>query len=387
MPIARRLALSLALALAAAAATGCRADPAAPEAAPADVLAPDAAPFTATEVATFAQPWAMAFLPDGRLLVTEKAGTLKLHAIGGATVEVAGVPEVAFGGQGGLGDVVPHPGFAENGLVYLSYAEADPADDDLRGAAIARGRLVEDAAGARLEGVEVIWRQLPKMTGRGHYGHRMLFDAEGALWVSSGDRQHFDPAQDMASNMGKVLRLTDAGQPMPDNPFAADGGVAAEVWSLGHRNPLGFAFAPGGALWVLEHGPAGGDELNLVRRGANYGWPVVSDGDHYDGRAIPDHATRPEFQTAAATWTPVIAPGAIAFYRGSAFPGWDGQLLAAGLASQALVRIAVEGETAREVARYPMGMRLRALAQAPDGTLWLLEDAPEGALLRVEPRG
>src|SRR5690606_30219328 len=193
--------------------------------------------------------------------------------------DVAGVPQVAYGGQGGFGDVVLHPGFADNGLVYLSYAEAGP--DGTRGAAVARARLALDAdGGGTLSGLEVIWRQVPKVSGGGHYGHRIVFDADGMLWITSSERQKFTPAQDMQSNLGKLVRLRDDGSLPPDNPFAADGGVAAEVWSLGHRNALGLAFDAAGRLWEIEMGPRGGDELNLIERGANYGYPIVSNGNH-----------------------------------------------------------------------------------------------------------
>src|SRR5690606_4983462 len=218
-----------------------------------------------------------------RLLVTEKQGHLKLVDVeSGATTDVAGVPAVAYGGQGGLGDVLPHPRFADNGLVYLSYAEAGRGGT--RCAALARATLVVDGDGARLEDLDVIWRQVPKVSGQGHYGHRIAFDRDGKLWLSSSERQKFDPAQDMGSNMGKILRLEDDGRPAAGNPFTDRRGVAREVWSLGHRNVLGIAFDAGGQLWNVEMGPAGGDELNRVERGGNYGYPIVSNGDHYDGR-------------------------------------------------------------------------------------------------------
>ena len=240
-------------------------------------------PFASTAVATFNEPWALAFLPDGSLLVTEKSGVLKHVTLpGGEAREISGVPEVAYAGQGGLGDVVPHPQFAQNGLVYFSYAEDG---DGGRGAAVARARL--DADAGALQDVEVIWRQVPKVSGNGHYAHRIAFGPDGMLWISSGDRQKFDPAQDMTSNMGKLVRLNDDGSVPADNPFADQGEVAAQVWALGLRNPLGIAFDGDGKLWEIEMGPAGGDEFNLIERGGNYGYPIVSNGDHYDGRPIP----------------------------------------------------------------------------------------------------
>jgi hypothetical protein len=253
-------------------------------------------PFTVEPVASFDEPWAMAFLPDGRLLVTEKAGRLLVvDRDGNKSAPISGLPAVDYGGQGGLGDVALHPDFADNRLVYISYVEA--GDDDTRGAAVARGVLELDGNGGTLSGLEVIWRQLPKVTGRGHYGHRLLFDGAGHLFISSGERQKFDPAQDMAGNLGKILRLHDDGSVPKDNPFYDDGGVTAQIWSLGHRNPLGIAFDLDGQLWNVEMGPKGGDELNRVVRGENYGYPIVSNGDHYNGEDIP------RFRRAASWFT------------------------------------------------------------------------------------
>ncbi|HVF34642.1 MAG TPA: PQQ-dependent sugar dehydrogenase, partial [Candidatus Saccharimonadia bacterium] len=320
--------------------------------------APVDAPFVVTELAKFDEPWAMSFLPDGRLLVTEKKGALKLvSAEGKPSGNITGVPAVDYGGQGGFGDVVVHPGFAENGLVYLSYAEAGA--DDTRGAAVARGKLsFDDKGGGSLSGVEVIWRQVAKKSGRGHYGHRIAF-GDGKLWISSGDRQEFDPAQDMQENLGKILRLNEDGSVPSDNPFSEKGGVAAQVWTLGHRNPLGIAFDRDGTLWAVEMGPRGGDELNRIERGSNYGYPIVSNGDHYDGRTIPDHATRPEFNAPEITWTPVISPGGFIIYSGDEFPQWKGNGLIAALSGKALVRVELDGNAAREAERYEMGQRIR----------------------------
>ncbi|MFD0738892.1 PQQ-dependent sugar dehydrogenase [Lysobacter koreensis] len=354
------------------------------------VESPDAAakPFTATEMAKFNEPWAMTFLPDGRALVTEKRGALKLFqpggGKGGVIGDISGVPKVSYGGQGGLGDVLLHPQFARNGLVYLSYAEA--GDDDTRGAAVARAKLTLDAkGGGALSELQVIWRQVPKFDGEGHYGHRLAFGPDGKLWISSGERQEFTPAQDMRANAGKILRLNDDGSLPADNPFAGDGGVAAQVWSLGHRNPLGIAFDARGQLWNTEMGPKGGDELNRVERGANYGYPIVSNGDHYDGRTIPDHATRPEFRAPAVSWTPVISPAGFVIYSGSAFPDWQGDGLIGALSGQALVRVEFDGNGAREAARYDMDERIREVEQGPAGDVWLLEDGKGGRLLRLTP--
>jgi aldose sugar dehydrogenase len=332
-------------------------------------------PFTVTQVADFDIPWAMAFLPDGRMLVTEQRGMLKLYTPGGASVDVRGVPEVSWFGQGGLGDVMLHPDFARNGLVYLSYAEAGEAET--RGAAVARAKLMLGADGGELQTLQVIWRQSPKVDGGGHYSHRIAFGG-GYLWISSGERQKFDPAQDMSTNLGKVLRLNEDGSVPRDNPFADQGGVTAQIWSLGHRNLLGLAFDAQGRLWDVEMGPMGGDELNQVRRGANYGYPVVSNGDHYDGKVIPDHDTRPEFAAPAVWWNPVISPSNLLFYDGREFPQWRGDALISGLSSQSIVRIEFDGDRAREAERYEMGMRVRTIEQGPDGELWILEDGREG---------
>jgi glucose/arabinose dehydrogenase len=321
-------------------------------------------------------PWAIAFLPDGRLLVTEQQrGVLKLVTQDGKSVDISGAPTVSYGGQGGLGDVVLHPDFASNGLVYLSFAEA--GDGENRGAAVARAKLALTGNGGELQNLQVIWRQSPKVDGGGHYSHRIAFGG-GYLWISSGDRQKFDPAQDMNANLGKVLRLNEDGSVPRDNPFADRGGVTAQIWSLGHRNPLGLAFDGQGRLWDVEMGPMGGDELNLVRRGANYGYPIVSNGDHYDGKVIPDHDTRPEFAAPAVWWNPVISPSNLLFYSGNEFPQWRGDAFISGLSSQALIRIEFDGDRAREAERYAMGMRVRSVEQGPDGALWILEDGREG---------
>ncbi|MDH5823080.1 PQQ-dependent sugar dehydrogenase [Luteimonas sp. RD2P54] len=346
-------------------------------------------PFAVEEIARFAEPWAMTFLPDGRLLITEKPGTLKLYDLErDSSGEIGGVPEVAYGGQGGLGDVVLHPDFEDNHMVYISYAEAG---DGGAGAAVARARLVLDGSGGgTLEDLEVIWRQTPKVSGQGHYGHRIAFDREGMLWISSGDRQKFDPAQDMQSTMGKIVRLEDDGSVPADNPFAEQGGATAQIWSLGHRNPLGIAFDAEGRLWNHEMGPKGGDELNLVEKGANYGYPIVSNGEHYDGRPIPDHSTNPDYRAPVISWTPVISPAGFIIYDGEQFPDWRGNGFIGGLSSQSLVRIEFDGRSAREAERFDMGTRIREVEQGPDGAIWLLEDGgrgAEGRLFKLTPAG
>jgi glucose/arabinose dehydrogenase len=347
-------------------------------------------PFTVTTVAELDEPWAMEFLPDGRLLVTEKRGALKLVDVAGggepAIGDVTGVPAVEYGGQGGFGDVVLHPEFESNGFVYVSYAEE--GERGTAGAAVARAKLaLNSAGGGALEGLTVIWRQTPKVDGRGHYGHRIAFGSDGFLYVSSGERQKFTPAQDMSGNLGKIVRLNDDGSVPPDNPFAAQGGVAAQVWSLGHRNPLGLAFDGEGRLWNVEMGPQGGDELNLVRRGANYGYPLVSDGSHYGGRDIPDHDTRPDLAAPAVSWNPVISPSSLLFYSGSEFPQWRGNAFIGGLSSTALIRIELgAGGAAREAQRLRMPARVRAVEQGPDGALWLLEDGRGARLVKLTAR-
>lgn len=347
--------------------------------------------FTITDLATFDTPWALAFVP-GRpdVLVTERGGKLKLWRPGAPAQVVGGTPSVDAGGQGGLGEVAVAPDFARSGLVYLTWAEAGPGDT--RGAAMGRGRLVLDQGAPRLEGFTVLWRQTPKVSGRGHFGHRIAFAPDGqSLFLSSGERQKFTPAQAMDTNLGKILHLTLDGKPMPDNPFAAQGGVTAEIWTFGHRNPLGLQFDAAGQLWDLEHGPAGGDELNLVVPGRNYGWPLVSDGDHYDGRAIPRNATRPDLERPAISWNPVIAPGDFLFYSGKAFPQWKGQALIAGLGSGGLVRVGIERgadgrPVGRELERIDLGNRIREIREAGDGSLWILEDGEGGRLRRLAPR-
>lgn len=344
---------------------------------PGDNAAPAAdVVFDTVEVARFDSPWAMTFLPDGSMLVTEKAGRmLHVAADGSNPRPLQGLPEVKSAGQGGLGEVVIHPDFVRNRLVYFSYS----APGDESAIVLARGRL----DGERLADVQTLFRASPSVSGNGHYAGRIAFGPDGLLYVSTGERQKFDPAQDVRATLGKVLRLTDEGKPAPDNPLAGRGDPA--IWSYGHRNPLGLAFDLQGRLWVAEMGPEGGDELNLIERGRNYGWPVVSNGDHYDGRDIPDHPTRPEFEAPAVSWNPVISPSSLIFYTGDAFPGWRGKALIGGLSSKALVVVDIATPGAREVARFPM-KRIRAVDQGPDGFVYLLEDGPSGRLLKLRPK-
>ena len=354
-------------------------------------------PFDVETITSFDEPWAMAFLPDGRMLVTEKKGSVRIVSQDGETNKgVRGVPDVNYSGQGGLGDVALHPDFAENGVIYLSYVESGVGNT--RGAAVARAVLNEGERSATLSDVDVIWRQYPKVVGSGHYGHRLKFDDEGYLFISSGDRQKFTPAQDMQSNIGKILRLNDDGSVPEDNPFVDylsedpfvdDEGVYGQIWSIGHRNPLGIAFDLDGQLWNVEMGPRGGDELNRVVRAGNYGYPVVSNGDHYDKREIPDHDTRPEFNAPAIWWTPVVSPGNLIVYGGDLFSDWRGNALIAGLSSRAIIRIELDGDQAKEAERYDMGARIRSVVEGPDGALWVLEDDrrdSQGRLLKLTPK-
>ena len=339
--------------------------------------------FKVEKVGTFQEPWALSSLPDGQLLITERKGQLKLfNPTNQQTRNVKGVPEVAYGGQGGLGDIVVHPDFAQNHWVYLSYAEKGQGGT---GAVVIRAELDLTQATPTLKNIKRIWEQVPKVKGEGHYSHRIAFDEQGVLWISSGERQQFTPAQDMKSNLGKVLRLSAEGQPLVDNPFYAQGGVTAQIWSLGHRNPLGLAFDAKKQLWVVEMGPKGGDELNLVKKGANYGYPEVSNGDHYDDKPIPDHVTRPEFEAPKIHWTPVISPSSLMFYQGDQFPLWKNKALISGLSSKAIVIVDVDAQPVQEVQRLDMGKRIRAVQQAQDGGIWVLEDEAGANLLKLSP--
>ena len=351
-------------------------------------------PFTVHELAEFDTPWAMAFLPGSGVpltnmaLLTEKEGRLWLvDAATGKRTAVAGVPDVRVAGQGGLGDVMPHPDFAGNQRIYLSYVEGGPGGTS--GAVLGYGTLdLRNAASApALRDFKIIWRQQPKVSGNGHFSHRIAFGPDGFLYLSSGDRQKFDPAQDMGMNLGKVLRLTDEGAPAPGNPWASSGGIAAQYWTIGHRNLLGLHFAPDGRLWEAEMGPKGGDEVNLIVAGRNYGWPRASNGSHYDGRDIPDHRAGDGYEAPKVWWTPSISPGALMIYSGDKFPGWKGDALVGALSGEALIRIDVDGDKARKAEEWPMNARIRAIDQGPDGSIYLLEDGESGGrLLRLDPK-
>jgi len=314
------------------------------------VLAQVPYPFVSTPIAELNEPWAIEFLPDGRILVTEKGGTIQLVTQDGQKTEVAGAPEVDYFFQGGLGDIVLHPDFESNNLVYISYVEAGA--NETRGAVVARGTL--NLSAPAIENLEVIWRAFPKVDGGLHFSHRIAFDDEGYMFVSAGERNKYDPAQDLNATLGKIVRLNDDGSPASNNPFASQGGVAAEVWSYGHRNPLGIAFDSDGRLWNIEMAPRGGDELNLVIAGENYGYPIVSNGNHYTGEIIPDHDTDTEgrFEKPKVWWNPVISPSSLMFYTGDAFPEWRGNAFISGLSSMSIVRIVVNGDNAVEAQRF-----------------------------------
>ncbi|MEZ2772800.1 PQQ-dependent sugar dehydrogenase [Acinetobacter pseudolwoffii] len=350
-------------------------------AAKSDAVSSNLQKYKTEQVTQFNEPWAITSLKDGRLLITERKGKLQLFdPRTKQKVEVKGIPQVAYGGQGGLGEVALHPDFANNQWVYLSYAEQGQGS---YGAVVIRGKLDLNQTAPQLTQIERIWTQVPKFSGQGHYAHRIVFGSDGKLWISSGERQQFNPAQDMQSNAGKIIRLNDDGSIPADNPFMNQGKIAQQIWSLGHRNPLGMAFDPQGQFWVIEMGPKGGDELNKIIKAKNYGYPVVSNGDHYDGKPIPDHATRPEFEAPALDWTPVISPSDLLFYTGNVFPQWKNKAITTGLSSKALVIVDTTQNPVKEVQRVDMKERIRGAIQASDGTLWIIQDGTQAKLLKM----
>jgi aldose sugar dehydrogenase len=380
-------------------------------------------PFTVTQITTLSLPWKIAFLPDGRMLITEKVGGLQLVTQQGAKTPVANAPAVLWKGQGGMLGVYLSPHYAKDHYVYLTYSEPGDGGSSL---ALARAKLKIDsdaASGkdsASLEGLEVIWRDGERGEG-GQFGAEIAFSPDSKyLFLTVGERQRFTPAQDPNQPLGKILRLTLDGKPAPGNPMAGKTGAAsvpvidppadteaaktapvvrtytfpgpnltpAETWATGVRTPYGLAFAPDGRLWELEHGPRGGDELNLIEPGKNYGWPLVSYGHNYNGVAIPSPDTRPDLAKPVIYWVPIIAPGNLMFYKGAMFPQWDGSALASGLASQALIRITFDGKGGAQTAeRWDVGRRVRDVEVAPDGALWMIEDAKPGGLFRLTPLG
>jgi glucose/arabinose dehydrogenase len=328
-------------------------------------------------------PWGMAFLPDGRMLVTERPGRLRVVTREGRLSDpVRGTPRVFGQRQGGLLDVALDPAFGENRRIYLSFAE--PGEGGSASTAVARGRL--DAEATALEEVEVIFRQMPRIEGGLHFGGRLAFAPDGRLFLTIGERFQFQPAQDLSSHLGKVIRIERDGSVPPDNPFVDRQGARPESWTYGHRNIEAGAVHPGtGAMWVVEMGPRGGDELNVLERGGNYGWPLVSWGQHYDGRPIPDPPTRPDLAGSVHHWTPVISPSGMAFYTGTAFQDWRGDILIGGLSAKGIVRVDLDGNSMRGEHRIELGQRIRDVEQGPDGAIYALTDEEQGEILRLTP--
>ena len=373
-------------------------------------------PFTMTQVATFNLPWRIAFLPDGRMLITEKVGPLWLVTQEGAKTQVSNVPAVLHQGQGGMLGVFVSPQHATDHNVYLTYSEPGEGGSSL---ALARARLSIGQDTASLDELQVLWRQMPKGKG-GQFGAQIAFAPDGRyLFLTVGDRQRMTPAQDPDQELGKILRLTLDAKPAPGNPMAGKTGAASvslidpprdtelaktapvvstytfpgpnltpsEAWTSGHRTPYGLAFAPDGRLWEVEHGPRGGDELNLIEPGRNYGWPLVSYATNYNGVPIPSPDTRSDLTKPVIYWTPVIAPGSLTFYKGAMFPQWQGSALIGGMASKTLNRITFDGKGgATPAERWDVGYRIRDVEVGPDGALWMLEDANPGRLFRVTPK-
>ena len=362
---------------------------------------------TLTPLEQFDDTWSMAALPDGRMIVAEQTGDLWLIGRDGKKAgKISGVPAVEARGQGGFADIILDPDFASNSRVYISYVERDAENDARSGGVVESARLRLSSDGGRLTNRDRLWEQSPKVRGNGHYALRLAVspdNAEGGggyLFITSGERQKFTPAQNMDMNLGKVVRINTDGSVPDDNPFAGQGGVTDQIWSLGQRNPLGIDFASDGTLWVHEMGPAHGDELNRIVRSENYGYPVVSNGDHYSGKEIPDHSSNPIFENPAAYWDPAISPAGFEIYEGSANPDWQGDGFIGALNDPGLVRVVFDKEKidnvggspsktdmretiATEAERYTWGKRVRDVQEGADGALYVLEDK-DGRLLRVE---
>ena len=373
-------------------------------------------PFNVVQVTTLNLPWRIAFLPDGRMLITEKVGPVWLVTQQGAKTPVTNVPAVLHKGQGGMLGIYLSPHYAKDHSVYLTYSEpGEPGGSSL---ALAKAELKLGPDTASLENLKVIWRDGERGNG-GQFGAQVAFSPDGKyLYLTSGDRQRMTPAQDPNQPLGKILRLTLDGKPAPGNPMAGKIGAPtvpvidppmdtekaktapvvrtytfpgpnltpSETWSSGHRTPYGLAFAPDGHLWEVEHGPKGGDELNLIEPGKNYGWPLVSYAVNYNNVPIESPDTRTDLTKPVIYWTPVIAPGNLMFYTGAMFPQWKGSALVSGLATTSLSRIIVTGKTAKPAERWDVGHRIRDVEQAPDGALWMLEDAEPGGVFRVTPK-
>jgi glucose/arabinose dehydrogenase len=329
------------------------------------------------------RPWSLAFLPDGRWLVTEKAGRLRLVADGKAGPALAGVPEVDDGGQGGLLDVLPAPDFAASRVLFFSYSEPGPGGRG-NGTAVARARL----DGARLAEVQVVFRQEPKVASSAHFGSRLVFARDGTLFITLGDRfSRRDDAQDLSNHLGKIVRIAADGRVPRDNPLVGKAGARPEIWSWGHRNVQGAALHPrSGALWTHEHGPQGGDELNIVTGGRNYGWPVITAGREYgSGAAIGQGETRADVVPALRTWVPSVAPSGMAFVTSDRYPAWQGSLLMGTLKAQRLLRLTLDGDrvTGEQRLLAGLGERIRDVRQGPDGFIYLLTDSSDGRVLRL----
>ena len=384
-------------------------------------------PFTMTQVAGFNLPWRIAFLPDGQMLITEKVGPVWLVSDapagrgGGATmrkISIGNVPTVLSQGQGGMLGVYVSPNYTTDKSIYLTYSE--PGDSAAGSSlALAKAKLVIGAGWASLEGLQVIWRDGARGRG-GQFGAAVAFSPDKQyLFLAVGDRQRMTPAQEPDSPLGKILRLTLDGKPAPGNPQAGKRGAASlpvinpprntelaktapvlssytcpgpnltpsETWSTGFRTPYGLAFAPDGRLWEVEHGPRGGDELNLIEPGKNYGWPLVSYSTNYDQTPIPSPDTRPDLTKPVIYWTPIIAPGSLTFYNGAMFPQWQGSALMGGMATTSLNRITFDGKGgAAPAERWNVGKRIRDVAVGPDGAVWMIEDAAPGGLFKVVPK-
>jgi glucose/arabinose dehydrogenase len=330
-------------------------------------------------------PWALAFLPDGRILVTERLGRLRMVAPSGRVSEpLGGVPRVHASGQGGLLDVAVDPKFTENRLIYLSFAEAGEGG---AGTAVARGRLGEE----QLEDVQVIYRQQPKVQGDAHFGSRLVFAKDGTLFITQGDRQAYrEQAQDLGSGVGKLVRINTDGSIPKDNPFVGRSGARPEIYSYGHRNMQAAALHPEtGQLWTVEHGARGGDELNHPEKGKNYGWPVITYGRDYSGAKIGEGTAKEGMEQPVYYWDPIIAPSGAVWYTGDRYPGWKGSLFVGSMGPRALVRLTVENGRVTKEERYlaELGERIRDVQQGPDGLLYVVTDENEGRLLRVVPKG
>ena len=338
-----------------------------------------------TIASTLVNPWGLAFLPDGRMLVTERIGQLRIvESDGSLSAPLSGVPAVVAEGQGGLFDVALSPDFAADSLVYLSYAE--PGEGKLAGTSVARGRLTESG----LADVQVIFQQSPKLDTRHHFGGRLVFDDAGMLYITMGDRGVRPTAQDLSSHMGTVARIHPDGRVPEDNPFIGRDGAKPEIWSYGHRNEQGLAINPAtGVLWEIEHGPRGGDEVNIIGKGRNYGWPVIGYGIDYSGAKIHHSTSKPGMEQPIKSWVPSIAPSGMAFYTGRLFPKWDGSLFTGALAGMMLVRLSLHGDavTGEERLLQNLNERIRDVRQGPDGALWLVTDSSAGRVLRVAPAG